>query len=420
VYQEELIVHDVELIDAFDNSETATFNLPDVSKLQYWYRHITSGSEAHKMHMQTASLHHEHSVEGHVVRFDPLRARFPYAHELLPDHTNFTACTLPVIVFSDWSMNFLEFLKNVVVNFETMLSSGETDTAISVYLATPHKLPIDEFNRNLMKPYAREVGAFAQLSGCFERVIIMKTDAGGYGGLPAVGARLLQAYDVPEPPPVSGKKVVVFETRPNLSMRQFHNMTLTMEACQGAGYECVAHTFGESFQRDMEVMRRVDALVTYHGAGEANLIFSKEGTALVEVHGARFGTDFLWWSGFWWPMISMQTHSFVHYWGLNVEHESRNVNSLLETEGLQTDQAMNARDRNVVLSWSMIGGMLQKAFAVHRDRAAYEAITGEDHMKNVLFTWNESTGSLIPEPPIFCSGECNHQPASPGCRPCEA
>jgi hypothetical protein len=177
----------------------------------------------------------------------------------------------------------------------------------------------------------------------------------------------------------------------------------------------MTHTFGNLTQ-DMQIMRDVDAFVTYHGAGQGNILFAHEGTILIETHGAKFGSEHLYWSSFWWPMISMQTNAFVHYWGLNVEHPARNVNSPLESEGLQLDAAMNARDRNVVLNWEMIHGMLALA---HEHRASYTEWTGTGHMKHVLYEWNEETQRLVPLPPIFCDGSCNHQQATPDCRPCE-
>ncbi len=86
---------------------------------------------------------------------------------------------------------------------------------------------------------------------------------------------------------------------------------------QVPNYECISYSF-HNVTDDMAVMRDATVLVAYHGAGESNAMWMRS-PLILETHAKHFGTKHLWWSAFWWPMISMQTDYFVKCWGLNFE-----------------------------------------------------------------------------------------------------
>ncbi len=87
-----------------------------------------------------------------------------------------------------------------------------------------------------------------------------------------------------------------------------------------------------------------------------------------------------------------------------------------EALGLETWDAIKARDRNVKLQWAPVQSMLQKMVPLLRNATAFCKLSGPK-MAGTHYTW--ANGTLTMAPPVFCEDRCNGQPASQDCRPCK-
>jgi hypothetical protein len=412
--QETFIMFDADGADSHPDGSNA-FPDFDVTGIPYWYRHA---SPEHVDHITHATLHpHQHpsTVLGHQVNFPPIAARFAASHEMDASPT-FDECTLPVVVYTHWVMNYGETMVRVP---PLMVDLKEALEGASLSLATPLKLPLDRFNEVLLAPFsARKPVSFAELSAvrrhnfseheaCFSQVVLLKATSGGYPDLPRA-ADAISAYYEPFPAAPwrsSGNEVtrIVFESRPNKGMRQFIDLDATLASCgEHRQLECRQHTFGGDIRADIALMRETDILVAYHGAGEINSLYMQPHGALLEIRPQGFGTIHGWWPAFWHPMISMQTNQRYFFWGLNVEDPALNQASPQEAENLEKNDAFNARDRFVKLQWDFLHPMLQKIIALKRNVEAYRQLYGK-HGHGVVYTWDGK--ELLQQSPIFCS-EC--------------
>ena len=421
--QETIVFFDADAVDAHPDGKGDPLAGFDVTTVPYWYRHASPDRVDALVHASPHPHSHPSSVLGHQVNFPPVEARYAAQHELDAGPPSFDACRQPVVIFTPWAMNFAESF----IRVPTLLSKlrGAWSGAVAT-VATPLKLPADPFFGFYSAPFSDgRPTSFAELSAlrvdgtdaanlteheaCFEKVVLLKLNNGAYPELPAAARRIAEFYalETPSSPwSTHGDAVtrVVFEQRPNKSMRQFLGLDDVLAECaRDAALECKAHAFGASFTDDLALMKQADVLVSYHGAGEVNSLFMPPHSAILEVRARDFGTKHGFWSAFWWPMISQQTKQEVFFWGLNVEDPALNTNSAMEAEGLEHDESFNARDRFVTLKWNYLKPMLDKVIAVKRDVGAYRAIY-KTHGTGVVWTWNN--GSLAQEPPIFCSGDC--------------
>lgn len=153
-------------------------------------------------------------------------------------------------------------------------------TADRLVQFVPEKLPLETFNRWILAAFSKqpptslaEFSAMGSPRGnCFEELLLLKVSNAGYPLMPKAAATIAQYYSpqVPASPwRTAGNDSVriVFETRPNKSMRQLGNLDAVLAECNAVPtYECVAYTFHE-VHADMAIMKRADVLVTYHGAG---------------------------------------------------------------------------------------------------------------------------------------------------------
>jgi hypothetical protein len=421
--QETIVLFDADAVDAHPDGQTDPLSGFDVTSVPYWYRHASPDRVDALVHASPHPHNHPSSVLGHQVNFPPVSSRYAAQHELDAAPPSFDACRLPVVLFTPWAMNFAESF----IRVPTLLSKlSDAWSGAVATVATPLKLPADPFFGFYSAPFSEgRPTSFAELSAlrvdgsdaanlteheaCFDKVVLLKLKNGAYPELPA-SARRIADYYAPETPPspwsTHGAAVtrVVFEQRPNKSMRQFLGLDDVLAECaRDAALECKAHAFGASFTDDLALMKHADVLVSYHGAGEVNSLFMPPRSAILEVRARDFGTKHGFWSAFWWPAISQQTEQEVFFWGLNVEDTALNTNSAMEAEGLEHDESFNARDRFVTLQWRSLKLMLDKVIAVKRDVGAYRAIY-KTHGTGVVWTWNN--GSLTQAPPIFCSGDC--------------
>jgi hypothetical protein len=449
--QETVIVFDADAADAHpDGVDAGPLSGFDVTDVAWWYRHAGPAHVDEVLHAPPHPHNHSSTVLGHQINYPPIAARYAAPHEFDASPV-FNDVTTPVVVYSPWLMNLAE----TAIRVPTLLMKLEDAwTGARVAAATPLKLPIDSFVKSFIAPFTdEETTSFAELSAlrmdsnlteheaCYSNVVFLKVKNGAYPELPALGQRIAQFYETVTPPSpwkTSDASVtrIVFETRPNKSMRQFIGLEEVLDACaREASLECAAHEFGSSLQADISRMKHADVLVAYHGAGETNSIFMHRHAAILEIRGKEFGTKHGWWAAFWWcapssciehactssdndqcfrrPMISQQTEQNVFFWGLNVEATALNTNSPLEQEGLEHNEGFNARDRFVTLQWGYLVRMLNKVITVKRDVAAYRNIYGQ-FGAGVVFTW---TGEeLVQEPPIFCNDKCTHE--SLECKKC--
>lgn len=427
--QETVIVFDADAADAHpDGVDAGPLSGFDVTDVAWWYRHAGPAHVDEMLHAPPHPHNHSSTVLGHQINYPPIAARYAAPHEFDASPT-FNDATIPVVVYSPWLMNLAE----TAIRVPTLLMKLEDAWAgARVAAATPLKLPIDSFVKSFIAPFTdEETTSFAELSAlrmdsnlteheaCYSNVIFLKVKNGAYPELPALGQRIAQFYETVTPASpwkTSDASVtrIVFETRPNKSMRQFIGLKDVLDACaREASLECEAHEFGISLPADIARMKHADVLVAYHGAGETNSIFMRRHASILEIRGKDFGTKHGWWAALWWPMISLQTEQHVFFWGLNVEDESLNTNSPLEQEGLENNEGFNARDRFVTLQWGYVKRMLDKIIAVKRDVSTYRDIYGK-FGTGVVFTW--TGGELAQEPPIFCNGECTHD--SLDCKKC--
>jgi Glycosyltransferase 61 len=89
----------------------------------------------------------------------------------------------------------------------------------------------------------------------------------------------------------------------------------------------------EGTYRDIEAVRTADVFVAVHGAGTANMMFMRNGTALVEVlpYGfTRYSRGV--WPNVFNPTTALRMGFRVRYYGLNIEDRSLSQPSRYEAE----------------------------------------------------------------------------------------
>lgn len=300
--QETFIMFDPDGADAHPDGANA-FPSFDITDVPYWYRHASPEHVERLTHATPHPHDHPSTVLGHQINFPPLAARFAATHELDADPT-FDECTLPVVVFTPWAMNYAESMVRVPT---LMTELKEALDGASLSLATPLKLPLDAFNEVQLAPFsARKPVSFAELSAvrhdnfseheaCFAQVVLLKVTSGGYPDLPKAADAIAEHYAPFPPSPWRASNDattrIVFENRPNKGMRQFIDLDATLASCNGERHlECRQHTFGDDIRTDIALMRETDILVAYHGAGEMNSLYMKPHGAILEIRGRGFGT----------------------------------------------------------------------------------------------------------------------------------
>jgi hypothetical protein len=305
--QETIVLFDP---DGADGHPDGTLSEPefDVTDVPYWYRHASPEHIERMMHDTEHPHKHPSTVLGHQINYAPLPVRFAAVREL-DASPEFDNCTLPLIIWSPWIMNYAETtirVPTLLVRLKDVLSGA------SVAMATPMKLPLDPFNVVQLAPFsARPPTSFAELSAltgnnfteheaCFKRVVLLKANSGAYPELPAAADAIAAYYEPFSPPPwkSSGEATtrIVFEKRPNKAMRQFIDLEVTLSSClENTALECLPWTFGADIRADIALMREADILVAYHGAGEINSLYMKPHSAILEIRGRGFGTTHGWW-----------------------------------------------------------------------------------------------------------------------------
>jgi hypothetical protein len=323
--QETFVLFDA---DAADTNPDGAVGSPilDVTDMPYWYRHASPDRVDAVTHATPHPHQHPSTVLGHQINYSPIGARFAASHEL-DASPMFENCTTPVVVYSQWLMNYAEsFIRipTLLNKLKNVLGGGAT-----LALATPLKLPLDRFNAIQLAPFSQKTPvSFAELSAlrrqnfseheaCFSQVVLLKITSGAYADLP-VAADAIAAYYEPFPAspwrstPADAVTRIVFESRPNRGMRQFINLDETLAACkENQQLECKRHTFGDNFKADVALMREADVLVAYHGAGEMNSLYMKPHSAILEIRARGFGTTHGWWPAFWW-YVSLVMCTLAH------------------------------------------------------------------------------------------------------------
>ena len=435
--------------DGTSSSLTDAAKAFDVTDVAAWFRHASPQKMEEMAHVAHHPHEHGSAVLGHQIAHTPLQVRYAAAHEA-DAAPEFDACVTPVVTWSTWVFNLGETFLRLPTNVRRLQEAGAFTHPWYVPV-TPLKLPLEGFHEWMLSPFSKNTSRLVSLfefsdvrhthqgaaddvehEACFSTVVLLKLVGGGYPDLPKAADEIAKHY-APSLPPQSlwnstGDKAttrVVFETRPNLSQRQFRNLSAVLAAC-GADrrFECTTRTFGTppgGMLTDMAVMRDADVLVAYHGAGEMNSLWMRHGAALLEVRGREFGSTHGWWPAFWWPMIGMQTEHVRQFWGLNVEDPARNEDSELQRLGVEHNPGFNARDRCVVLDWEqMLLPMLDKILPFVREApdqavAKYRALYGP-HGTGVVWQLNTSGLPLELQPPVFCDGDC--KTLSVTCKPC--
>ncbi|PNW86321.1 hypothetical protein CHLRE_02g081850v5 [Chlamydomonas reinhardtii] len=134
----------------------------------------------------------------------------------------FSACTVPLVVMSDWAFNVGEFLAEVMPMVHKSIFELGLDPNVSLVYAVPHGLALTTFHRVLLQPYSRygvtslaEIGrldrqdapamwsAEGRHINCFEKMAVCKWQGGrNHKGVPVakVGAELVRRLTTGRPP----------------------------------------------------------------------------------------------------------------------------------------------------------------------------------------------------------------------------
>ncbi|KAG2436992.1 hypothetical protein HYH02_011424 [Chlamydomonas schloesseri] len=265
----------------------------------------------------------------------------------------FSSCTMPFIMVTDWPYNMGEVLAQLANIVHTFIrEKNVTDDTATLVVATPAGLGLTPFHHVLLSPYSRyPVVSLDELSArqppgahvpwsaegthvsCFERAVLCKIH-GVKSIAPlarAVLAKLLaeQKLQPPDPlgfapqpgaalPPLATDTTlrVVLEARMGAtrSIRNLHQVVQECEAANRRGFNVgsfnrlscrILHT-GDTpqlhgvnrFYANLAAVRSAHVLVAVHGAGAANCFFLEEAdgrTALMEIRPCTFGTTHCGW-----------------------------------------------------------------------------------------------------------------------------
>eukprot|EP00884_Botryococcus_braunii_P015306 jgi/Botrbrau1/2459/Bobra.0226s0018.1 len=256
---------------------------------------------------------------------------------------SFSNCTLPFVFVKGHESNFGHLLVSLLPNFYSFWAQGATNRQVTYVMGTLHGLPVPLFVKDILRPFTQyEVQTLADFSSrlpadfpskataegrhvrCFEKLIACKIiDA------IEIGVKLRDMEIAPEffykwykkrkllpsnpagfEPRSSDKLGVVNRRGPiriliadrKNSTRMILNVDELVSECNNdpGPWDCRAFAFGSGLLRDMEAVRSAEVLVAVHGAGAANFIMMRKGTALLEIAPYEFhrGTNGRWDFGF--------------------------------------------------------------------------------------------------------------------------
>lgn len=233
------------------------------------------------------------------------------------------------------------------------------DERVTLVLATPGSLPMDSFNRRLLKAFTiHHPTTFAKLSArydvkhpsqatgegrhvrCFRKLIVWRNLGGHFPGVWDSARHILHYYAKDGLPPDGLWKSqepsvmrVLIESRaadPRHTEgtkcwgRHFFGLQKLLADCNAAGQdvfsrgvgsgsrwkrvECVAHSFGKSFAADLAILNKTDVLVGFHGAGQMNSYFMPQNSSIIEIRGRNGSAKEASFMNLWQPLISTQTN----------------------------------------------------------------------------------------------------------------
>ena len=233
---------------------------------------------------------------------------------------DFSRQTLPLIYATFWPSNLCEWVVKTVYSFYAL--RHVLPTSLAIVLHGQFKDPLPEFAFQTLQPFTSlAVADFAQFSDrsppdtrsnsthegrhvrCFRRLLVWANKNAAlyhHRGAAFTLGQHIRSHAAPQIAELvrqgpafwsatSSASVtrVLIETRPVLAgSRQFvGGLGSLMGSCAASSsYECKTITFGEhSLAHTMWVLSSVDVLVSYHGAGQMNVIFARPHTSLVEV-----------------------------------------------------------------------------------------------------------------------------------------
>lgn len=86
------------------------------------------------------------------------------------------------------------------------------------------------------------------------------------------------------------------------------------------------------------------------------------------------------------PQICHQTSYGFFWWALNIEDPALNDNSKYEVAGMETNDHLNARDRNIKLQWAPLKYMLSVIATVDRNKDLYKKDYYVQYAEHVTFS----------------------------------
>ena len=167
-FQETFVLYDPAAADAHPDGIFEAPSFP-TDELQYFFRHLSPLQQLAREHIAyNGAMNFTHTAGGfgHALPLQPPAFRLPAQHELAETDTDGDgvaddvafSCTVPVVVYSSWSMNILEFEKTVPAALADMQKELHLmDDRVAIALAVPEKLPLESFNRFLLQPFTQSV-----------------------------------------------------------------------------------------------------------------------------------------------------------------------------------------------------------------------------------------------------------------------
>eukprot|EP00884_Botryococcus_braunii_P015304 jgi/Botrbrau1/2457/Bobra.0226s0016.1 len=348
-----------------------------------------------------ARLRNVSAFMGPSREYPNIRFRPPLAGD--PGEPAFSECTLPLIFIKSHEENFYHGTVSLVPQLYSWHQLGKVSADVTYVMNTLDGQAVPPYIHPILAPFTQyEVQSLADFSSrlpadfpsnataegrhirCFEMLILCYIwDMAEYGtqmcdlpqagesvygwhrergSLPRNPAGFQLGVGVDERAERSGKIKILIEAREGL-FRNLMNMEELVSACNGdpeGTWECRGYHMGTGVERDMEAVRTSDVFVAVHGAATANMIFMREGTALLEVlpYGfTRYSQG--WWPNVFNPTTAMRMGFRVRYYGINIEDPQLSQPSRFEAEGTWAFGHSPTRDRHVNLPWPALRHVLE-------------------------------------------------------------
>ncbi|KAK9908475.1 hypothetical protein WJX75_008501 [Coccomyxa subellipsoidea] len=338
---------------------------------------------------------------------------------------NFSYCTVPLVMFSNWPTTYGEVVVRAPQRAYQWHSSGIVSEQVSYVVATPGGGGLPSFWAPMLAPFTRlGVSSLADFSArlppgtpsnatnegtalqCFQKVILCKLAAADFSHMYDVGQATRAHYAAaslirnPAGFPKAATEAsgaasvslnVLIEQRHGV-VRNFLNMDQLLRDCsdsedlQGASVSCRSATFASDLAWNIAAVSTADILVTIHGSGSNNVIFMREGSTLVEVRPYKFGTESPEWANTFIPKVAEANGYRVQYIGLNIADEQLSRPGGYEANNTgSADAATHARDRHVILPWEVLRQVLEMLLSVRGNHSAYlDLVAAGKHILNVL------------------------------------